>query len=223
MQEKTPATARFRPPRRIADASFRELLGELAWRRLAPAVRERFAWKPAPGAAIRYVGMMNVVRASAAGWLMAQACRLLGTPLAPYRGSDVPVTVTLRLDGDGHGIVWERLYRFAGRAPVRCASVKKATDEGLIECVGAGIGMWLKLSEHKGELHFRSTGYFWRRGRRRVRLPRWLTPGELHVVHADLGGGWFRFRIAVRHRLLGETLFQDGIFAEEKGVEPWTA
>ncbi len=179
MQEKTPATARFRPPRRIADASFRELLGELAWRRLAPAVRERFAWKPAPGAAIRYVGMMNVVRASAAGWLMAQACRLLGTPLAPYRGSDVPVAVTLRLDGDGHGI--------------------------------------------EGELHFRSTGYFWRRGRRRVRLPRWLTPGELHVVHADLGGGWFRFRIAVRHRLLGETLFQDGIFAEEKGVEPWTA
>src|SRR6266849_6140730 len=122
MQEKTPATARFRRPRRIADASFRELLGELAWRRLAPAVRERFAWKPAPGAAIRYVGMMNVVRASAAGWLMAQACRLLGTPLAPYRGSDVPVTVTLRLDGDGHGIVWERLYRFAGRAGSRRAS-----------------------------------------------------------------------------------------------------
>src|SRR5260370_23210412 len=198
MQKKTPAWARSPAPRRIADASFRELLGELAWRRLAPAVRERFAWKPAPGAAIRYVGMMNVVRASAAGWLMAQACRLLGTPLAPYRGSDVPVAVTLRLDGDGHGIVWERLYRFAGRAPVRCASVKKATDEGLIECVGAGIGMWLKLSEHKGELHFRSTGYFWRRGRRRARLPRGPTPRVHLGVRLALGGGGVRVPLAGR-------------------------
>ena len=203
-------------PGLLPDTSFRNLLGELAWRRLPPAVRERFAWKPAPGAAIRYVGVMTVVRASAAGWLVAQACRLVGTPLAPHRGSDVPVTVTLRLDGDSHGIVWERLYRFAGRAPVRCVSVKKATGEGLIECVGAGVGMWLRLSERDGELHFRSTGFFWRRGRLCFGLPRWLWPGEMHVVHADLGGGWFRFRIAVRQGLLGEILFQDGIFAAER-------
>ncbi|HEX7970000.1 MAG TPA: DUF4166 domain-containing protein [Stellaceae bacterium] len=198
------------------DPSFRNLLGELAWRRLPSAVRERFAWKPAPGTEIRYVGVMTVVRASAAGWLIAQGCRLLGTPLAPHRGSDVSVTVTLRPDGDGHGIVWERLYRFAGRAPVRCVSVKKATGDGLVECVGGGVGMWLKLSERDGELHFRSTGFFWRRGRLCFALPRWLWPGEMHVVHADLGGGWFRFRIAVRHPLLGEILFQDGIFAAER-------
>jgi hypothetical protein len=39
----------------IADPSFRRILGELAWRRLAPAVRARFAVKPAPGAELRYV------------------------------------------------------------------------------------------------------------------------------------------------------------------------
>jgi hypothetical protein len=39
----------------------------------------------------------------------------------------------------------------------------------------------------------------------------------MHVVHADLGGGWFRFQIAVHHKLLGETFFQDGIFAAERG------
>ena len=200
---------------RLTDGSFRALLGELAWRRLPRAVQERFSWKPAPGAEIRYAGVMTVVRSSVAGWLLAQACRLIGTPLAPYRGGDVPVTVTLSLDEEG-GIVWDRLYRFPGHAPVCCRSVKKATAEGLIECVGAGIGMWLKLSEQKGELHFRSTGYFWRRGRLRLAVPRWLWPGEMHVVHADLGGGWFRFRIAVRHPLLGEILFQDGIFAAER-------
>lgn len=223
MREMMRAAPGFHPPGRVADESFRSLLGELAWRRLPSAVRERFAWKPAPGAEIRYAGMMLVVRSSAMGWLVAQACRLIGTPLAPYRGGDVPTTVTLRLDRDGSGIVWDRLYRFPGHAPVHCVSSKKvAAGDGLIECVGAGIGMWLKLSEHKGELHFRSTGYFWRRGGLRLRLPGWLTPGELLVVHADLGGGWFRFRIAVTHPVLGETFFQDGIFAEERG-EPWTA
>jgi Domain of unknown function (DUF4166) len=199
------------------DPSFRVLLGELAWRRLPPAVRERFAWKPIAGAEIRYRGVMSVVRRSLIGALMAQLCRLIGTPLAPYGGHDVPVTVVLRSDRRSGGIVWERFYHFAGRALWRCASIKRVSGrEGLLECVGGGVGMWLALSERGGELHFHSTGYFWERGRFRLRLPSWLTPGALHVVHADLGGGRFRFGIAVRHPLLGETFYQDGVFAADR-------
>jgi hypothetical protein len=198
------------------DPSFRAVLGELAWRRLPPAVRERFAWKPAAGTELRYRGVMSVVRRSRAGALMAQFCRLIGTPLAPYGGQNVPVTVVLRADPRTGGIVWERFYRFAGRPLVRCASVKRVSGrEGVLECVGGGVGMWLALSERQGELHFRSTGYFWECGWFRLRLPSWLTPGALHVVHADLGCGRFRFRITVHHRLLGETFFQDGVFAAE--------
>jgi hypothetical protein len=63
------------------DPSFERLLGELAWRRLAPAVRERFSWKPAAGAEIRYAGEMAVVRSSRLGWVMAQVCRLIRTDL----------------------------------------------------------------------------------------------------------------------------------------------
>ena len=198
------------------DPSFERLLGELAWRRLAPAIRERFRWKPAAGAEIRYVGEMLVVRSSRLGWLMAQLCRLIGTPLAPHRGTDVPVTVRLSLDGDGHGIVWERLYHFPGRAPVRCVSVKRAAAGGLVEVVGRSIGMRLALSERHGALHFRSTGYFWQTRRRRIALPAFLTPGEMHVVHADLGAGRFRFRISVTHRLFGQIVYQDGVFAAER-------
>jgi hypothetical protein len=201
---------------RVADPTFRQLLGEVAWRRLPLAVRERFAWKPAPGAAFRYIGAMSVVRSSAAGAVIAHLCRIIGTPLAPYCGKDVPVTVVLRAEERDHGVVWERFYRFPGRPLVRCASVKRLdAAEGLLECVGGGVGMWLRLSEEQGELHFRSTGYFWRWGGSYLRLPRWLTPGELHVVHADLDHGRFRFSIAVRHPLLGETFFQEGIFAAE--------
>jgi hypothetical protein len=206
----------------IADQSFRRILGELAWRRLAPAVRRRFAVKPAPGGSIRYVGAMEEVRCSAVGAIVARLCRLIGTPLAPYRGAHVPTTVELRLDDDGEGIVWERTYRFAGRAPVRCVSIKKATADGLLECVGRGIAMRLALSEQDGALHFRSIGYVWRWRRLALRLPLWLTPGDMHVVHRDLGGGRFRFSIDVRHPLFGETFHQDGVFTREGG-EPWIA
>lgn len=199
------------------DPSFRALLGDLAWRRLPSAVRERFAWKPTPGAEIRYRGVMAVVRRSTIGALMAQLCRLIGTPLAPYGGDDVPVTVVLRSDHKSGGIVWDRVYAFSGRAAVHCASIKRVSGrDGLLECVGGGVGMWLALTEWQGELHFRSTGYFWECGGLRLRVPSWLTPGALHVVHADLGAGRFRFRIAVRHRFLGETFFQDGIFAADR-------
>ena len=41
-------------PRQIqTDPLDREILGEAAWRRLAPAVRLRFSLKPGPGAVFR--------------------------------------------------------------------------------------------------------------------------------------------------------------------------
>jgi hypothetical protein len=202
--------------RREPDGSFRLLVGELAWRRLPDAVRERFAWKPLPGAEIRYAGAMRQVRSSALGWVLAQLYRAIGTPLAPWRGQDVPVTVVLHA-AQGDGIEWRRLYRFPGKPELCCSSVKRVDrDGGLIECVGAGIGMWLSLSVEERALHFRSTAYFWALGSWRLALPLWLTPGLLHVIHADLGGGRFRFVIAVDHPWFGETFYQDGIFAAER-------
>jgi hypothetical protein len=200
----------------LPDESFRCLLGDPAWHSLAAPIRERFSRKPAPGAAIHYRGAMQEVRCSVVGFVFAQLGRLIGTPLAPRRGDNVPVTVTLRSDPHG-GIVWERCYRFAPDRLVTCRSVKRCVPAGgLIECVGGGVGMWLKLSERDGALHFHSTGYFWEARAWRLPLPAWLTPGALHVMHADLGGGRFRFFIEIHHPLFGETFRQDGVFAAER-------
>jgi Domain of unknown function (DUF4166) len=213
-----PRASAFSGEALLPDPSFERLLGALAWRRLPESVRERFRWKPAPGSELRYVGTMAEVRCSTFGWWLERVFRAIGTPLAPHSGRDVPVSVTLRLDRDGHGIVWERRYAFAGKAPVLCRSVKRATDAGLIECVGRGVGMWLSLTVRNGALHFDSTGYFWRLGRLTLHLPRWLTPGALHVAHIDEGGGRFRFRIAVTHPRFGEIFYQDGVFERERSV-----
>jgi hypothetical protein len=206
-----------RPPQGI---DFAGLVGAEGWWRLVPAVRERFSEEPGPGRPLRYTGLMQRVESSLLGWLLAQLCRLLGTPFAPHLGRDVPVVITLRHRG-AHTVEWEREYRYRGRAPVCVASIKRVDADGcLSECVGCGLGMRLAVFEAGRALHFLSLQYFWTLGRHRIVLPTWLTPGTAHVVHADLGAGRFRFTLSFHHRLFGRLFHQDGVFQREEGDAP---
>lgn len=204
---------RRRPPPGFArPVDFRRLLGGPAWRELPAAVQARFA-VTAHLTPTAYEGAMSV-RASTIGRLIAQACRLIGTPLAPWCGEDVPVRVDVWTDADG-GLVWDRAYGFAGRPVCRVASKKVMSVDGrLMEVVKGGLGMRLALSVEAGALHFRSTGYFFTVAGRRIPIPGLATPGRAHVVHEDRGGGWFRFTLAFAHPLFGETMFQTGLFRE---------
>lgn len=212
------------PPgtRIAADAGipeFERLVGRAGWQRLAGDIRSRFSEKPKPGRPIRYAGIMQAVQCSWAGWLLAQLCRLIGTPFAPYRGSDVPVRISLRHSTQADAVIWDREYHYARRAPVLVRSTKVSTPQGLLECIGHGLGMQLAVFEAKGELHFLSQRYFWRIGRFTLHLPHLLSPGTAHVIHADLGDGRFRFIMRIRHRLLGTVFHQDGIFARESAED----
>jgi hypothetical protein len=189
---------------------FPRLLGRQAWASLPAAVQARFGQHAASVSTI-YAGRM-VVAASSFGWLVAQLCRLIGTPLAPWTGPDVPTSVDVHLDSRG-GMVWARTYRFDGRAPILVSSTKLMDAAGgLMEVVRGGLGMALTASVEDGALHFRSRYYFASLGGLRLRIPGLLTPGRAHVVHRDEGGGAFTFAMDFRHPLLGLTLFQEGLF-----------
>jgi hypothetical protein len=182
------------------------LLGQAAWAELPPAVRDRFT----DTATRVYEGAMSV-RASTAGFLFAQACRLIGTPLAPWRGEDMPVCVTVWRRADG-AMVWDRVYRFPRRGPVKVGSCKKADRRGLVEVVRGGLGMALDVTVEDRTLHFRSRGYFWEVLGLRIALPALMTPGAAHVFHRDEGGGRFTFGLRFTHPWLGETFWQEGLF-----------
>ncbi len=209
--------ARPRTTLPAAKPDFAALVGAEGWSRLMPDIRRRFGAAPAFGAAIRYDGVMHRIECSGAGWFLAQLGRLIGTPFAPQRGTDVPVAITLRREpGDG-AVIWEREYRYPGQAAVRVRSVKRNAGDGrLLECVGAGFAMCLEVGEEDGALHFRCDRYLWRLGRWQIPLPRLLSPGAAHVVHEDLGDGRFRFAMTIRHRLLGLLFYQDGIFQDAR-------
>jgi hypothetical protein len=202
------ARRRRRRPIHHSHPDFRRLVGEAAWAELPPAVRARFT----DTAARTYQGAM-AVRASAAGLVFAQLCRLIGTPLAPGRGEDVPVSVKVFERSDG-AMVWDRYYRFGDRRPVKVGSCKKADRRGLVEVVRGGLGMALDVSVEDHALHFRSRGYFWEVLGLRIPLPGLITPGAAHVFHRDEGRGRFTFGLRFVHPWLGETFWQEGLFED---------
>lgn len=197
----------------LPHSTIRRQLGEAGWEALHPAIRERFAAEPAQGESIRYVGAMQKIECSRAGWLFALLTRVIGNPLTPFRGQDVKMEVLLQKRPGKDGVFWRRSYFRAGHKPYVVTSVKREGARGeMLECVGGGFGMVLTLSVKDGALHFRSTRYFWQAGRVRVPLPHILSPGATHVVHEDIGSGNFRFTIRMDHPLLGRTFYQTGIF-----------
>src|SRR6187431_1987589 len=68
----------------------RHVLGEAAWLRLPPAVRVRFGDAVV---AVDYAGEFEVVRASWLGRVVATVCRLIGTPVVPHTGLNIPAIV----------------------------------------------------------------------------------------------------------------------------------
>ena len=163
-----------------------------------------------------YRGVMEQVACSRVGWLLAQATRLIGTPLAPFSGRQVPTFVVVYPDPRGGGTIWDRVYAFPGKRPVTVRSSKQLDRRGrMVERVGGGFGMELRVFEAGESLHFVSERYFFEILGLRLALPHLLSPGRAHVLHQDLGGGRFRFRLTVRHPLFGTSFEQEGIFRDE--------
>ena len=221
-------------------AGMHGLLGDVAWRRLPPAVRTRFG---EPVLKVDYVGEFDVVRASIIGRVIALLCQAIGTPVVPRTGQRVPAII--HVGPVDRGASWLREYRWPNGRACRVHSTKViGADGSLTEELPAGLRMPLSVYQRRGVLHFVSKGYYfefripWNSGRLalgrslafgrsptaaqgvarlKIPLPIWLSPGTTHVEHADESNGWFRFTMTVTHPLFGEVFYQTGRFraAEE--------
>ena len=118
---------------------------------MKPEIRQRFSIRPGKGPVIRYHGTMHTVYLSFMGQLFAQACRLIGMPLAPYCGKDVPMEILLELEE--HGMVWIRVYQFKSPGTIAVRSTKKrGKANDLVEHIGCGLSMSLVMDVRDGDL-----------------------------------------------------------------------
>lgn len=206
--------------RHIPDTDIPRAVGEAGWWRLPKAIRERFKDNPKFNQVRTYKGVMSTVTCSHLGWAFAWLSRLVGSPLTPHTGNNVPVTVNVFKEKERQGIVWDRIYAFNPRRKVTVRSRKvKGVGDALLECVDGGIGMELQVFEKNQALHFVSRQYFWDLFGVRLNLPSFLTPGVAHVVHADKGNGMFQFTITMVHPIFGQMFYQDGLFLDEETGE----
>lgn len=203
-------------PDRLPDMRFRALLGAEGWDRLPRAVRVRFAKRLLPGRSVSYAGQVVTCRMHPLGRALAQACRLIGSPLPLGRDDGMAAVVTVTEDGASGGQVWTRMYARPRGFPQVIHSAKRfAGPTGLEEYLGAGFGIALNVEASGTGIRFRSDHYFLALGRLRLRLPRWIAPGALSIDHEDRGAGSFAFTLSLRHRLLGEIIRQVGHFHDQ--------
>jgi hypothetical protein len=221
-------------PDELGDLRFRALMSEAEWLALPLTIRRRFSKRLAGGRTVIYVGEVTETRMSRAGWLLAQAARLIGGPLPVSRDAHVPSVVTVTEDVATSGQHWTRLYaRRRGFPHIVHSSKRFSGPTGLEEYVGRGIGMALTIHVEahvpekwepvfrKGHapkenyaLIFRAAHYFVQLGGFRIRLPAWASPGALSVTHAELGDGRFLFKLDIVHPRLGPLILQTAAFQE---------
>src|SRR6266567_2652550 len=204
-----PETARSLETNELGDLRFRALMSEADWNALPLPIRRRFSKRLAGGNTAVYVGEVLETQMSRAGFLLAQAARLIGGPLPISRDAHTPSVVTVTEDVATKGQHWTRLYaRRSGFPHVVHSSKRFAGPTGLEEYVGRGVGMTLTTYAREGALVFRSKNYFLELFGRRLFLPAWLTPGTLYVTHAELPDEKFSFILQIFHPRLGLLLRQ---------------
>lgn len=200
---------------KLGDPRFRALMPEDEWASLPAAIRRRFSKRLAGGETIVYAGEVLETWMSRAGWLLAQAARLLGGPLPYTRNVHVPSVVTVTEDMAAGGQIWTRLYaRRSGFPQVIHSSKRFAGPTGLEEYLGYGFGMSLNIYAREGALIFRSTGYFFQLFGHRFFLPAWACPGALYVTHAELPDNKFSFTLQIIHPRFGLLIRQMAMFQE---------
>lgn len=200
--------------------TLKKQLGE-RWQKLNPNIQKRFETEPTLGKATIYEGSMLEMRRSFMGWLFASLTKIIGNPLSSYEGTNVPMEVALFKKPNKEGVYWQRTYLIPNKKPYVVVSSKQESKAGeMLECVGGGFGMKLHVYEENQELHFKSYRYFWKVLKYKIPLPNWLTPGQTHVIHTDLGNGEFTYTISMTHQQLGQTFYQHGVF-HCKGETKW--
>jgi hypothetical protein len=197
----------------IEDLRFRTLVGERAWGELPDAVRRRFSKCLGPNEALVYQGLVTATRLSVAGRVLSLLSRAIGSPLPLTNGATGPAVVIVTEDAGLRGQNWLRIYARPGRFPQAIHSAKRFSGPtGLEEYVGCGIGMALRVSVEEGALAFRSAGYFLQVARWRLPIPRVLQPGQMQIVHRDLGAGSFEFSLSLTHGVFGQLVHQVAVF-----------
>ncbi|MDA7946249.1 MAG: DUF4166 domain-containing protein [Hyphomicrobiaceae bacterium] len=210
-------TITLKPPRSGGlHNDFRSVV-EGRWQDVYPDVRARMDRLLTSPADTVFEGT-GCVRRSRTGWVFAQLSRLFGGPLVRAQGEQVKVRVRVAPTANGLRC-WHREFIFADGTRQMVQTTKIVDPKlGMLDAVGTEgeklLAMKMRVWSQGKSLFFESDAYILRFRFLAIRIPAILTPGRLFAEHRDEGNGVFRYILAFRHPLWGETFYQDGLFRQ---------
>ncbi len=202
------------------DNRFQRLLGDANWAKLPATIQARFSRKARAGCTVSYNGQIAECHMSALGKAFAFAAKLIGGPLPLSTDNNVAAAVNVTEDEAGDGQFWTRQYCHHKGFPQTINSVKRFSGPtGIEEHLGLGllgVGIALKLRAENNALYFENDHYFVNCFGLRMKLPAWLSPGQLVIGHVDGPDGWFAFTLDLKHPIFGTLIHQVCMFTERK-------
>lgn len=135
--------------------------------------------------------------------------------LVLWRGAGVTVEVVKYADTDNN-LNWRRTMTYRdGRVDYFISQMQCSGEHELVETIGFGFGLKLKVDVIDGDLVYLSNGHFWQSGRLRINLPDWLLLGSAVIREHAVSEDSFYLDFSIRHPFLGVTYFYRGEFCYE--------
>lgn len=194
-------------------ALIEQALGEAAWNRLAPLVRDHYRLDPATGESLTLTGVMDeIFHAPLIKPLLAVAGYF--DALVSRRGRDVPVEVRNWTDpARPRTLFWHRTFRFPGGDPCVFRSRMVLAGPGeIVELLRFGVGIRMRVEEREGDLVYTALEHCWEIGPWRLGIPNWALLGDALIVESAVSDQALGLRFDIRHPWFGRTFGYRGRF-----------
>jgi hypothetical protein len=190
-------------------ALMQRVLGE-DWHELPAVIRSHYDIT-GPGKSTTVTGSMTI---DYPDWL-GPALKLLrlGKALVDLKGGPMAVQVKKWQDGEDSALCWHRHIQSGdGRRRRFPSRMIRHQDHELIEYVGMGFGIRLKVGVEDGRLVYRSHGHLLKIGPIRLPIPDNLLLGRAVISEEALSEDSFLLRFEIVHPLWGQTYSYGGVF-----------
>jgi len=192
---------------------FRLALGEAAWQRLAPVIRQHYDSAAFGTRRLILQGVMEEI--FHAPWVKPWLCLARGfNALVPWQGRDVPVEVSNWADpAYPNTLFWHRLFHFAdGGEHVFESRMELGGLGEIIELLRFGVGIRMRVSESGGALVYSARDHCWKIGPWILGIPNWALLGEARIVESMSADGGIHLDFTITHPWFGRSFGYRGRF-----------
>jgi len=126
----------------------------------------------------------------------------LNTRVEKWTKSDLPLT-----------LFWKRIIQSPeGKKIVFASRMEYQKCNEIIEYIGCGFGLYLKLTVENNKLVYRSNRHLWQIGSLRIPIPDVLFLGHATITETAISKDEFELDFKIVHPLFGETYRYGGTF-----------